>query len=280
MISRPFLLITLLLRNSLLAVFLIGVFCAETQAAPFSNNTRLALSFMDFSYKEFDDDDELLNREAGLLPGLTISMDAPASRWPLTTELSLYARDVLYDGQTQPPFSIPVESRTDEFIVDFSLKLTHLFNGKSLLPEQLYYGVGYRYWRRDIRDTKTAMGVPVSGLLELYKIPYVLLGSRWDLARSNNIGWTLDLRLTHTFLSEMTVELFEGTTLDLGERFGGRASITVDYLSPNGRNFYVEPFYEYWQFGKSDIANNSGLGPILEPRSTTNNLGINIGMLW
>jgi hypothetical protein len=78
----------------------------------------------------------------------------------------------------------------------------------------------------------------------------------------------------------MSVELYEGTTLNLGERFGGRASVTVDYISPNGRTFYVEPFYEYWQFGKSDIEFNSGLGNILEPRSTTKNLGVNIGMHW
>ena len=276
--SRPFLLVTLLLRNSLLVMLVPAFLYTSVQAAPYSNNTRIALSLMDFGYQEFDDNNASLNREDGYLPGLTLSVDAPASRWSLTTELSLYAKDVLYDGQTQS--GTPIQSRTDETIVDVSLMLSKELVDKSLSPEQLYYGLGYRHWRRNIRDTRTAAGTPVSGLLEIYRIPYVLLGSRWDMARSNNTKWTLDLRLTHTFLSEMSVELYEGTTLDLGERVGGRVSITVDYLSPKGRTFYVEPFYEYWQLGKSGIEFNSGLGNILEPRSTTKNLGLNIGMHW
>jgi hypothetical protein len=163
--SRPFLLITFLLHNSLLVVFLLGVLCTATQAAPYSNNTRIALSLMDFGYKEFDDNDVILNREDGYLPGFTLSVDAPISRWSLTTELSLYAKDVLYDGQTQS--GIPLQSRTDETIFDVSLMLSKELAGKSLSPEQLYYGLGYRHWRRDIRDTRTAAGAPVSGLLEI-----------------------------------------------------------------------------------------------------------------
>ena len=276
--SRPFLLMVIFLRKSLLAVLVVGIFYTSAQAASYSNNTRIAFSLMDFGYKEFDDNDEILNREDGYLPGFTLSIDAPNSSWPLTTEISLYARDVLYDGQTQT--GTPIPSRTDEIIFDLSLMLSKKLVGRNLSPEQLYYGIGYRYWRRDIRDTRTAAGIPVSGVLEIYQIPYVLLGSRWDVARSERINWSLDLRLTHTVLSKMTVKLFEETTLDLGERFGGRFSITAEYLSNNAKNFYIEPFYEYWQFGKSDIRFNSGLGNIFEPRSTTNNLGVNIGIRW
>jgi len=207
MISSPFLLMIIFFRNSLLAALVSVIFYTSSQAAPYSNNTRIALSLMDFGYQEFDDNNALLNREDGYLPGLTLSVDAPASRWSLTTELSLYAKDVLYDGQTQS--GTPVQSRTDETIFDISLMLSKELGGKSLSPEQLYYGLGYRHWRRDIRDTRTTGGVPISGLLEIYQIPYVILGSRWDMARSNNTKWTLDLRLTHTFLSNMTVELFE-----------------------------------------------------------------------
>jgi len=276
--SRPFLLTVHFFRYNLLALFLLGVFCTATQAAPSSNSTRLALSFMDFGYKEFNDNDEILNREDGLLPGLTLSMDNKVGNWLMTGELSLHDNDVLYDGQTQT--GTPLKSRTDETILDFSLKIRENLIGENIFLEQLYYGMGYRYWKRDIRSTKTPSGTPVSGLLEIYQIPYVFLGSRWDFAKSEHINWSLDLRLTHTVLSKMTLELFEGTTLDLGERFGGRFSLTVEYLSKKAKNFYIEPFYEYWQFGKSDIRFNSGLGNIYEPRSTTNNLGVNIGIHW
>ena len=80
MISRPFLLVFIFLRNSLVAVLVPAFLYTPVQAAPYSNNTRIALSLMDFGYQEFDDNDVILNREDGYLPGLTLSVDAPASR--------------------------------------------------------------------------------------------------------------------------------------------------------------------------------------------------------
>lgn len=275
--SRPFLLMTRS-HKILLTIFLFCVSYTGAHASSVENETRLAFSFMNFSYKEFDDDDDLLNREDGLLPGVSLSIVKPVRRLLMTGELSFYVNDIQYDGQTQS--GTPVESRTDTFIYDFSLSITHIFEGKSLLPERLYYGMGYRHWDRDIRDTETATGIPVMGLHEVYRLPYVLVGSRWDIITSENFSGSLELRVHHTVGAEMFVNLYEGTTLDLGERFGGRASLIFASQVNKGKNYYIEPFYEFWQIGKSDIEYNSGLGYILEPRSTTNNVGLNIGMHW
>lgn len=276
-ISRPFLLMTQS-HKYLLVIFLFCAFSTAAHALPVKNETHLALSLMDFGYKEFDDDDDLLNREDGLLPGISLSIVKPVRRLLMTGELSFYVNDVLYQGQTQS--GIPVDSRTDTFIYDFSLSITHILVGKSLLPERIYYGIGYRHWDRNIRDTETDAGIPVMGIHEVYRLPYVLLGSRWNFVRSDNFSGSFNFRITHTVASEMFVNLYEGTTLDLGEKFGGRASIMFTSISSMRKNYFVEPFYEFWQIGKSDTEYNSGVGYIYEPRSTTNNLGINIGMQW
>ena len=269
---------SLIPRIYIVAILLFYASSVVAQVSPSKNDTWLSLSFMNFSYKEFDDDDDLLNREDGLLPGISLSIDNQVRKILMTGELSFYVNDVLYQGQTQS--GIPVDSRTDTFIYDFSLSITHLLTGKSLLPERIYYGIGYRHWDRNIRDTETDTGIPVMGIHEVYRLPYVLLGSRWNFARSDNFSGSLNLRITHTVASEMFVNLFEGTTLDLGEKLGGRASLIFTIPSGNRKNYYIEPFYDFWQIGKSDPEYNSGVGNIYEPRSTTNNMGVNIGAQW
>lgn len=254
------------------------VFSTVTYASSSNTDTRLSLSFMNFDYRELDDNDEQLNREHGPLPGFSLNMDNRVLGVLMTGEFSLYVSDVQYDGQTQS--GIPVESRTDTFIYDFSLSITHILSGRSLLPERIYYGMGYRHWDRNIRDTETDTGVPVMGLHEVYRLPYVLLGSRWNLFNTESVNGSINLRVIHTVASEMFVNLFEGTTLDLGEKFGGRASIVFTSASNRRKNYFIETFYELWQIGKSDTEFNSGLGYIYEPRSTTNNIGINIGLEW
>ena len=78
----------------------------------------------------------------------------------------------------------------------------------------------------------------------------------------------------------MTVDLYDGATLDLGEKTGYRFS--AKFISKSGatENLYIEPFYEFWEIGKSNIEYLSGVGYIYEPKSITNNLGLNVGIQW
>jgi len=269
------------LRSLLFALALLPISVqAIEDRATHSQSTRLAISLMNFSYKEVTDKGDFLDREDGLLPGITISSVRPVYRLLMTGELSIYANDIKYDGQTQPPSSVPVESRTDTYIYDFSLSITHLLEGKNLIPERIYYGMGYRHWDRDIRNGETSSGSKVLGIHEVYRLPYILLGSRWDVVKSSQFNLSLDLRLNRTVSAEMYLDLYEGTTFDLGERFNGRISLIFASHASKGKNYYVEPFYEFWQIGKSDVENNSVLGPVYEPKSTTNNLGLNVGIQW
>ena len=238
----------------------------------------LSISFMNFSYKEVNDSNDFLDREDGLLPGIIFRWDRPAGSLQMTGEISLYKDGVTYDGQTQS--GTPVSSKTDTYITDISLTFAQLLKDKNLTLQSLYFGLGYRYWDRDIRNTRTGSGVPVLGLHEIYVLPYIMLGTRWNLVRSKNVDSFINLRLTQTVNPQMFVDLYDGVTLDLGAKFGYRLSTIIASKSGNTNNFYMEPFYEFWEIGKSNTKYLSGVGYIYEPKSITNNLGLNIGFQW
>ena len=63
---------TQLRHINLLTAILFSLICTAAQASPTTNEKRVAISFMDFGYKEFDDEDVVLNSEDGLLPGITL----------------------------------------------------------------------------------------------------------------------------------------------------------------------------------------------------------------
>lgn len=266
-------------RQNLLVIFLFCLSCStEAYAAPNKFNSQLAASLMNFNYGEYNDNDNLIDKEYGLLPGVAFSLNYQFKDLQLSGEGSLYANDVTYDGQTQS--GTPVQSRTDTFISDFSVRLAQLFDGQKLMPDSVYFGMGYRYWNRNIRDTSTSSGTPVSGVREVYRLPYIQLGSCWNIAKLGRTDWSLDIRLHRTVSAEMDVHIYEGTTLNLGERWGGRASLMIAGIFDKESNYYVEQFLELWQIGKSNPKYNSGAGYIYEPRSTTINLGVNLGVQW
>ena len=244
----------------------------------------IGLSVMEFGYKEFSDRDQLLDREDGLLPGLLLGVMQPWNNWFGQLEGGIYSGQVTYDGQTQS--GIPLQTATDELIIDSSLQLGYWFNRLKRFNYAFYAGLGYRFWRRDIRPTALTDGTPIFGLLETYQWKYASLGSKAKFKQSDNVYWKIDVQLMRTLDPEIEVDFqglrgFDDTQLQLGEKFGARIRIFWNYAVRETQSLEIMPFYEQWDLGRSPekmvTSNGQPQGiRIFEPRSETKNFGISI----
>ena len=234
---------------------------------------ELAVGTTDFGYREFDNSGTLLDREDGLLPGLSGRLSAMAGPWRLNARAEYLHGQVDYQGQTST--GLPHSTRTNTDIIDGALSV-----GRDLelarRPLYLYAGAGYHSWWRGIRSTAS-----VSGINEIYAWWYVFAGGNYRLHDNGQERWNLDLRLTHTVAPTITIDFFDATddvTLDLGTAVGVRLALQWQRrLNPRDR-LIIEPFYEQWALGRSATTaltrNGSSAGTVYEPRSDTTNVGV------
>jgi hypothetical protein len=265
------------------SVFLVLYSChsvAEEAASVKMLQGYLGFSGMDFGFEEFDDSADSFLREEGFVPGFVAGLSAIRSSWFLAGDFSYHAGDIRYDGQTNT--GIPVKTRTDEKLLDASFHLGHEFKTGTLFSYTLYGGFGYRRWYRDIRPTET-----VSGISETYAWWYGSLGTAGIFHITSKLEWIIDVHLTRTIAPNVKVDfkdLFDDTSLDLGERFGMRLALPLHYLAFDHTAIVVEPYFERWDLGRSitEPLTRRGaiVGTVFEPRSETRNFGINLGVMY
>ena len=228
---------------------------------------------MDFDYKEYENG-ERLNHEHGTLYGLAGGVQAGWNALSIEGELSGFGNDVRYDGQTQA--GTPVKTHTDEQILDALARAGWRFRRQERLQYQLFGGLGYRYWDRDIRSTPTA-----SGVRETYTWWYALLGGRGLYHSNQRTTWLAEARLTRPLDPEIEVDFRGGpddARLDLGSEPGVRLSLAWRHEMASGWRLGIMPFYTAWDIGRSEDRplkqNGVVVGRVFEPRSETRTYGI------
>jgi hypothetical protein len=246
---------------------------AVTDAA--AGSLRIGFTAFDFNYEEYDDRGLSLDREQGLLPGLIIGATFEREPWLVQGSLRYAAGEVDYHAT-------PVDSKTDEAILDLTLTGgVRLYAGVSD-SLSLVVGAGYRRWSRDIHSTAT-----VDGLKETYRWGYALIGLRGDRTLGEFTRLVADLSLRRTVNPQLEVDFirnFDDTSLDLGAENGFQASLSLGRKLGQGTTLWVRPWYEYWQLGRSGNApltrNGIRTGTLFEPDSETRDYGIEIGLSW
>lgn len=230
---------------------------------------RAGLSWMDFNYKEFDDRDQILDREDGSLPGLAIGLNQPLGRWTIDAELIYHTGRATYSGQTQP-IRVSHTSDTDETIWDGSIYVSYAVAD---LPLRLLGGAGYRFWERDIRPAYNEdLGYTVPGLLEYYYWYYLALGVQLQV--------TNDFRIDARALRPMdaTMELAvdgSNSTFDMGERWGLRLATPWRTAASESLAVTLEPYLQYWKFEASPLVYVPELGGFAyEPENETMTWGL------
>lgn len=252
-----------------------GVLSAGEATGATRTSVWLGFSLLDFDYEEFYDDGTSADREEGLIPGAVAGAAASRNKWFAETGVTGWSGDVDYHG--------PVKSETAEDIVDW-----HALAGREVYRAGdaglgLFGGFGYRYWERDIQSTPAA-----TGLNETYDWWYGLLGVRGDYRFNASTGLRADFSLTRTIDPRIEVDFpaaYDDITLDLGEKTGWRLSLALERRVGSTLSVWVAPWYESWKLGRSAdrVLRQGGAATgsiVYEPRSETENLGINMGVTW
>jgi hypothetical protein len=234
----------------------------------------LGFSMLNFDYEEFTDNDSTANREEGLVPGMTAGASVTRGMWFASTEISAWSGNVDYHG--------PVETTTDEKIIDWNLLAGREVYRKGRGEIGLFAGFGYRNWERDILSTATA-----SGLFETYDWWYGMLGVRGVYHFNPATKFSVDASLTRTVNPQIDVDFdasYDDVKLGLGEETGSRIRLTLDHRLNDAMRVWLSPWYEYWALGRSSTQDLSSNGvvtaTVYEPRSESKNFGINIGVSW
>lgn len=233
-----------------------------------TNRLWLGQSLLGFQYKEYSGQNELLDREDGLMPGLRIGGDFQRRSLLLSIDFTYHAGTVNYDGQTQT--GAPHKTLTRETISEITASIGKRFGERGLL----YLGGGYRQWDRDIQPNGK-----VFGLFERYTWPYAMLGGELRIWHTNRHRIGLNGRVTYPLNPEMTLRLngYGDIHLRLGMHPGFRLTAPWLIQLPSRHQLQIAPYYEYWQMGRSPGV-IVGKYIFHEPRSETGNMGITVSI--
>lgn len=245
-------------------------------------NLQSGLSLMNFDYREFEDAGRLLDRESGSIPGIVFDLAGAKDRWTVGGRFSWHADDVLYDGQTTT--GIPIRTRTEENILDTSVRIERSLDSDFTPGLTVYGGFGYRYWGREIRPTYTSSGQRVDGLFEMYRWTYLFVGGKTAVYRTDRFRGSLDARVLRPYNPTVEVDYrgtYDAISLDLGERTSWRLGIPIELRIDERIWMVVEPYAEAWDLGRSptETLTRQGVpvGRVYEPRSTTRSTGLVVG---
>ena len=240
-----------------LAFALTEVSAAEV-AQPSVTTAEIGLSVLRFDYTEYKDNGSTWNRELGGIPGMSFRLTQRYSSWEWEGVASYHHGRVAYTGQTS--LGIPHNSHTDEEVGDIALRLGRWFGGS--YPVMPYAGLGYRQWDRDI-------GV----LFESYRWKYAWLGAKIMAHQRRASIFMLDIGWIKPLDPEMHVNVYN-VSLSPESRDGLRLMLTSYMSLSKNTTLMLEPYYEYWELGRSPSIVN-GRFIIYEPASKTTNLGFN-----
>ena len=232
---------------------------------------EFGFSVLDFDYAEFKDDGiSTFSKELGKIPGLSFRLAQRHAAWEWEGAASYHYGRVDYIGHTQA--GAPHYTRTDEEISDFALRLGRWSDGPlGNYPVMPYVGWGYRIWNRDILPTAR-----VSGLFESYRWNYAWLGAKIVAYQQGASNLMLDVGWIKPIGPIMDIKgAYNNPRLHLKSRDGVRLMLTSSVALPKNTMLILEPYYEYWQLGRSPEVIAAGF-TIYEPASKTRNLGVNI----
>jgi hypothetical protein len=236
---------------------------------------RAGFTAQSFHYRENDTDGSFLDREQGWMPGIHADVERDFGTWLAGAGLDWSAGAVDYASPGADSTS-DADIRQLETRVGLPL-LRHAGDRLHVIT-----GLGVREWRRDIRS------IPgVFGLDETYRWGYALLGVRGEHLLVPGLRLTLDAQLTRTLRPTIKVEFYNGwdsARLDLGARTGYRIRLSLERRIDERCSFWLAPWYEYWELGRSADADVTAAGAVVnrvaEPRSETGIFGLSAGIRW
>jgi hypothetical protein len=261
------------MKKILLAVILI-VCCAVPASAAPSLELSNYFSAQYFTWEEFNAGKRLL-KESGPLFAEGFLFGATASSVSLRVRGEVFGGVVNYDGQTQAPASVVVQTHVNYFGGRVEPDLGFRIEDGNLRLEP-FAGLGYRLWLRNLQDSTSATGQAVSGYTETWQTGYSRLGVRGRYHVPSGLAVYAEGGLKYPFYTGNSVDFANSgkTTFHPGARSSGFAEAGISW-----RRLKVGLSYEGFRFSQSPLVTNSS-GTFFQPESKSDIFGLNIGWIF
>ncbi|HJV34231.1 hypothetical protein [Geomonas sp.] len=256
----------------LITTLLCVVCCAGGASAATLEQLTPFFTAQHYTWKEYYGGRRLLDEDGPLFSGgvkVGILTDLAMT---ITAKAEVFGGVISYDGETQAPNPVPV--KTDVTYVgtrgeaDFGYRLP-----PDLLNFEPFAGIGYRWWTRDLHDSQTATGVPVSGYTETWDSVYCRLGARGSYRPSSD--WTMYVEGggKYPFYTGNSVDFAGAGTVTFhpGSLWSGFAEAGASY-----RNLKVAFTYEGFRWSQSPLK-RVGYQAFFQPESTSDIMGLSLG---
>lgn len=254
-----------------LAAAAVVLCCAAPAAAAGLEELTPYLGTRYFTWKEQNGGKTLL-RERGPLfcAGVRLGFVTP-SALAVRGRAELFGGEVDYEGQTQAPESVPVETNVSYYGARGEVDLGYqLHPGHARLEP--FAGLGYQGWFRDLQDSKTSDGTQVFGYTEGWQIGYLRLGARAD-APVGRLRVSAEAGAKYPFYVGNTIDFSDSgeTTFHPKGRLSGFAEVGVDY-----EKFRASLVFDALRFAKSDLKAVNGTY-YFQPDSSSDSFGLRLG---
>jgi hypothetical protein len=230
------------------------------------NTIEASTRLLNFNYEEFDESGRSLNKETGVIPGLSISSANTLKDFTSAFSFEFYSGDVDYDGQTQA--GAPHTTTTDE--TQYRLFYMLAWSPEAI-SSSLYGKIIWQQWDRDIAPANN-----VAGLYEQYRWWAFEAGILTTLYDNGMDTWQFELGASKVNNGTIKIDLetydFGQPTLDLGTGSGLSTAIKYKHQMPSQDDIGLSLEYRYWTFGRSNtetISNSFSSITITEPRSVS-----------
>jgi hypothetical protein len=258
--------------KTLLLAMLMSICCAFPAAAASLEEVTPYFSVQHYTWEEFNNGRRLLKESGELVAAGVLVGASTDSSVTLRAKAELFGGVVDYDGETQAPNPIPVQTDVNYFGVRNEFDLGYRAASGPLRIEP-FAGLGYRWWLRDLEDSTAATGQPVSGYTEDWLTGYGRLGARGSYRPSDLVALFAEGGALYPFYTGNTVDFVGAGKVTFRPR--GKVSGFAE-AGAAWRYLRLSLYYEGFRWGKSPVKSVAGVG-FLQPESTSDVLGVTLG---
>ena len=263
-----------------LQMFLLAALCAACCAVPVTaaplDELTPYLSGQHLTWSESAAGRRLLKESGALFSGgiLAEFVTPPAASVSLTLRgrEELFGGVVDYAGETQAPNPVPVNTEVSYLGTRQELDLGCRYSADSWNLEP-FGGAGYRWWLRELHNSSSATGDPVSGYTEYWQTAYLRMGARGRYRDPSGVSFFAEGGAKYPFYTGNSVD-FAGsgvTTFRPGAEWSGFAEAGASY-----RHLRLALSYEGFRFSTSPLV-QIGTKAFFQPESSSDIFGLSLG---
>lgn len=250
--------------------------CALAHPLHAGTTIKASASLLDFNYEEFDQSGQSLNKETGIIPGLSITASKALAAFTNTISAKAYDGQVDYNGQTQS--GVPHTTNTNETLYRLFYKLNWHPTDYGI---SIYGKVAWQQWNRDILPANN-----ISGLFEQYQWWSYELGLAATLLESDSDKLILELGASRTSNGSIEIDLspqgFGKPELKLSNGSGFSTALKYQHTLSNKNKISLSLQHQRWEFGRSNtktVSDGFTTINITEPRSDSRHTILSISYI-